>query len=381
MVRVFALLCFLCVLFSCSSKKDDDITKKEKLVDFESSVSAKRLWTVSTGEGKGRKYLRLVPAIDNQTIYAADANGNVSAFDLESGKRLWRTGTDYRVTGGVGAGGGKVFFGTDDGELIVLNATDGELLWKAQTSSEILSAPATNGEVIVAQTIDARVFAYSIDSGDVLWSYDHLSPVLSLRGTASPVFVSNQVICAFDNGQIVSFAVSDGSRTWEARVGQPKGKTDLERIVDVDGTPVIQSGILYAASYQGSLMTFGRAKGNAIWKKPVSTHSRVAVAGGKVFVTTERSEVIAYNSANGDIIWQNDQLKNRGLEAPSISGEYVLTVDEDDHLHILSQSDGSFAHRFKPAGDGFHAPMLSMQDNFYVLSDNGKLSAYQIVAK
>lgn len=381
MVRVFALLCSAFLLFSCSSKKDEEITKKVKLVDFKSTVAVKRQWTSATGSGKGRKYLRLVPAIDNTFIFAADANGNVSAFDLETGKRQWKEKTDFRVTGGVGAGERKVFFGTNDGELVALNAADGEFLWKAQTSSEILAAPSTNGKVVVVQTIDARVFAYDVKTGDLLWSYDHLSPVLSLRGTASPVFVSNQVICAFDNGQIVSFTVSDGSRTWEARVGQPKGKTDLERIVDVDGTPVVQSGTVYAGSYQGSLMAFGRAKGNPMWKKPISTHSRLAVSGGKVFVTTEHSEVVAYNSANGDIVWQNDQLKNRGLQAPSVSGDYLFTVDEDGHLHVLIQSDGSFAHRFKPKGEGFHAPILSYQDSFYVLSDDGKLSAYQIVAK
>lgn len=381
MVRMFALLCSALLLFSCSSKKDEDLTKKEKLVDFESTVTAKKLWSVGTGSGKGRKYLRLSPAIDKKHIFAGDADGNVSAFELESGKRVWKSKTGYRLTGGVGAGNGRVFFGTVDGELIALNGADGEQLWSAQTSSEILSVPTTNGRVVVAQTIDARVFAYDAASGDPLWSYDHLSPVLSLRGTASPVFVSNQVICAFDNGQIVSFNVSDGSRTWEARVGQPKGKTDLERIVDIDGTPMIQSGIVYAGSYQGSLMAFGRAKGNPLWKKPVSTSNRLSVTSGKVFATTQRSEVIAYNSANGDVVWQNDQLKNRGLQSPVVIGDYLLSIDEDGHLHVLSIADGAFAHRFKPAGDGFHAPILSHLGNFYTLSDDGKLAAYQIAPK
>jgi len=379
MLRVVLLLVYVIFLSGCSSNKDkDEQSKVAKLIDFDSTVEVKRLWTANTGEGKNRRYLRLVPAITNKAIYAADANGTVTALDLKTGKRLWRTETEYRVSGGLGAAPGLVIFGTLEGEVVALNAATGEKLWQSVASSEILAPPASNGSIVVAQTIDARVFTFDAKSGEVRWSYDHLSPVLSLRGTSAPIITSTQVICSFDNGQIVSFSAADGSRTWEARVSQPKGKTDLERIVDVDGTPVSSSGLVYAASYQGNVVALGRAQGNPIWKKSMSTYQPLSIANGKVFVSTENSHVLAYNSANGDVVWRNEALLNREVNGPALLGQYVAVIDRSDYVHILSQSDGVFAHRFKPKGDGFRAPMVSHLGRLYILSDDGKLSSYEV---
>lgn len=378
-MRVVLLLLFAVLVSSCSSNKEkDEESKVAKLVKFEKTVKMKRLWSSGTGSGKGRKYLRFVPAIVDDVIYAADPKGRVYAFDTTTGKRQWKTNTKYTISGAVGAGFGRVFFGTIDGHVVALDASNGEKLWEAITSSEILAPPTSNGSIIVAQTIDARVFAFDARTGEQRWSYDHLAPVLSLRGTSSPVMTSTQVVCAFDNGQIVSFSAVDGSRTWEARVSQPKGKTDLERIVDVDGTPKESSGIIYAGSYQGNLIALSRAQGKPIWRKALSTYQNLTVANGKVFVSTDRSRVIAFNSANGDVVWQNEQLLNRQVNAPAAMGDYLVVIDEDDYLHVMSQEDGSFAYRFKPKGDGFHAPMVSHQGKLYLLSDDGKLSSYEI---
>ncbi|WP_245929371.1 outer membrane protein assembly factor BamB [Agarilytica rhodophyticola] len=378
-MRVVLLLLFAVFISSCSSNKEkDEESKVAKLVKFDKTVKMKRLWSAGTGSGKGRKYLRLVPSIDKGVIYTSDPKGQVFAFDVETGKRQWKSKTKYKVSGAIGAGFNRVFFGTIDGRVVTLDAANGEKLWEAKTSSEILAPPATNGSIVVAQTIDARVFAFDAKTGEQVWSYDHLAPVLSLRGTSSPVITATQVICAFDNGQIVSFSAVDGSRTWEARVSQPKGKTDLERIVDVDGTPKESSGIIFAGSYQGNLIALTRAQGKPIWRKALSTYQNLSVANGKVFVSTDRSRVIAFNSANGDVLWQNEQLLNRQINAPAAVGDYVVVVDEEDYLHVLSQDDGSFAYRFKPKGDGFHSPMLSYKDKLYLLSDDGKLSSYEI---
>jgi len=378
-VRIAWLVIFVVFFAACSSNKDkDEETRVAKLVDFERTVKMKRVWSVGTGSGKGRKYLRLLPAIADQRIFAVNPKGEVFAFDLDSGKRQWKVRTQHKISGGVAAASNIVTFGTFDGEVVALDASNGEQLLQSKASSEILAAPATDGSIVVVQTIDARIFAYDAKTGEQRWNYDHLTPVLSLRGNSAPVITSTQVICAFDNGQIVSFSALDGARLWEARVSQPKGRTDLERIVDIDGTPFVDGGLIYAASYRGSVIALGRAQGNPIWKNTVSTFQPLTAAGGKVFVSTDRARVMAYNSANGDVLWQNEQLLNRELTAPAAIGDYLAVIDKDDYLHLLSQSDGSFAYRFKPKGDGFHSPMLSYRDKLYIVSDDGKLSVYEI---
>ncbi len=379
--RTALLLAFTALVACSSNDKKDESSKVADLVDFERSVKHKRLWSVSTGSGEGREHLRLVPAIVNDTIYVGNADGKVRALTRENGKTKWKVDTDTALSGGVGAYHGTVAFGTLDGVVVALDSETGAERWRAQVSSEILAPPAVNSSVVVVQTIDARVFAFDAESGSRRWAYDHLTPVLSLRGTAGPVISSTQVVCAFDNGQVVSFSVIDGSRTWEARVSQPKGKTDLERIVDIDGSPLVEGGLVYAAGYQGNIMAFSRAKGDPIWRQPVSTATALSMARDRIFVSTDEAHIIAFSATNGEIVWENESLRNRSAGAPAAVGDYLITIDSDDYLHVLSQNDGTFVHRFKPAGDGFSTQAQVHLGTFYLLSDDGKLSAYTLSSR
>ncbi|MFT5082714.1 MAG: outer membrane protein assembly factor BamB [Lentisphaeria bacterium] len=378
MLRLFCLLCAIMWLAACSSNKEKEEDKVAKLVKFTNTISVDRVWKASSGSSSGRRYKQIVPIVVNDVVYSADATGAVFAFHKESGKRLWKTDLDVKISGATGAGFGLVMVGTIDADVVAIDATNGEVKWTSKASSEVLSAPATNGSIVVAQTIDGRVFAYDAKTGETRWSYDHLTPILSLRGTSGPVVTTTQVICAFDNGQIVSFSALDGSRLWEARVAQPKGKTDLERIVDIEGNVVVDSGVVYAVSYQGNVAALARGKGNPIWSKTASSFYPVAVDQGKVFVSTDKSKVIAYNAASGDVLWENNQLQNREINGPAVIGDYVAVIDKDDYMHVMSQQDGSFVYRFKPKGDKFKSPMVSDDGKLYILSDDSVLSVYEV---
>ncbi len=373
------LLCVLsaCVLTACTNSDEKESERVAELVDFEPSVKFEKVWSSSVGSGQG-KYARFVPAIDRTSIYAADAEGRVFAFDLESGKRLWKTETDLEVSGAVGAGYGVVLVGSFDAEILALSSESGEQLWSASVTSEIVAPPATNGDIAVVQTIDGRVFAFDLKTGEQRWSYDHVTPVLSLRGTAAPVLTATQVICAFDNGQILSFSSSDGTLGWEARVAQPKGRTDLERIVDIDGTPLVNGGLVYVSSYQGNVLALSRGQGSPLWNRAISSYRQLASSPGKIFASDDRSGVMALNSANGDLIWHNQQLQNRGATAPVVIDGYVAVIDREGYMHVMSQADGAFAARFKPKGEDFNSPVVSHNKRLYVLSGDGKLSVYQI---
>ncbi|VUD66538.1 Outer membrane protein assembly factor BamB [Thalassocella blandensis] len=378
-MRYLVLLALFALLGACSSNKDKDEEERvAKLPDYDKTIDIDRVWSRNAGSDKNRKYVEIVPAFADGVIYTADVKGRVFAFSADTGDRQWKVDTKFVFAGAVGAGNGLVLAGTSNGEVVALSAETGELLWSKEISSEVVAPPATNGSIVVAQTIDAKVFALDAKTGEVKWSYDHTAPVLSLRGTAAPIVTSTQVICAFDNGQVVSFSASDGSRTWEARAAQPKGKTDLERIVDIDGSPVVSGGFVYVSSYQGNLLALYRSQGKEIWRKAESSFYSPAVGIGRVFISTDRSRVVAFNSANGDVAWTNEQLLNREISAPIVFGDYVAVIDSDDYLHMFNVEDGSYVHRFKPKGDGFKAPMLYDNGRLFILSDDGKLSAYEV---
>jgi len=378
----YFLFLWVAVIFAvvgCSSKNDKaESLKPAKLVKFDATAKLKRVWSVSAGKGQDKRYSKFVPVIIDNAIYVADTKGSVFAYDKDSGKRLWRKKIKARVSGAIGGAASVLLLGTYDAEVIALSILDGQEIWRSNASSEILAPPVANDEVAVVQTIDGRVFGYEITTGKQLWSYDHSTPVLSLRGTASPVMAGAQVVIAFDNGQLISLTAKDGSLNWDSRISQPKGRTELERIVDIDGTPLVQGGLVYAANYHGNVSAFERAKGRTLWRQETSTHQNLAAAGGKVFVSTEESSIVAFDEGNGALLWSNKDLSLRATGAPAIIGDYLAVIDGKGYLHLLNQDDGQFAYRFKPKGRGFRSPMLSDNDRLIILSDNGKLSAYKL---
>lgn len=376
------ILCFTVLVFglsSCSSKDDKaEALKPAELVDFEASAKLKRVWSVSAGKGQDKRYSKFVPKILGNNIYVADVKGNVFAYNKISGKRLWKKKIDARVSGAIGGAGTVLLLGTYDAELIALSILDGQEVWRSKASSEILAPPAANQSVAIVQTIDGRVFGYDIETGKELWSYDHSTPVLSLRGTASPVVAGAQAVIAFDNGQIISLNAKDGALIWDSRISQPTGRTELERIVDIDGTPLVEGAIVYAANVHGNVTAIARAKGRILWKQEASTHNNLVVAGGKVFVSADDSSLMAVDSGNGALLWSNKSLLRRNIGSPAVIGDYLTVIDDKGYLHLMKQDDGEFAYRFKPKGDGFRSPVLSDDNRIIVLSDDGKLSAYEL---
>lgn len=372
-----AAACVVTTLSGCSSNKESENLKPLPLVDFKSSVKVERVWSAKVGKGQDRRYTVFVPAVLDNAVYASDTEGNVFGFNVETGKRLWKQELDEPVSGAVGAGGGLVLVGTYEGKVIALDAATGELKWKAKASSEVLAPPQSNGSIVVASTIDARLFAYDALTGDPLWSHDHIAPILTLRTTAAPVISNTQVLSAFDNGQLLSFSASDGSVGWEVRVAQPKGRHDLEKLVDIDGTPVMDSAFIYTTSYRGAVMAIARGNGRVMWKRDASSYVRPAVADNVVYVATEDDRLIAYSAGNGGTQWENAEMLRRDLSAPGIMGDYVTAIDKKGYMHVLSRETGEFVARIKPSGDGFRSVPVSHKDGVILLSDDGVLSFYR----
>jgi outer membrane protein assembly factor BamB len=230
-------LCALALvpLAACHSKKDKAIDPPAELTDFPASLRVQRVWDTGLG-GKKAEVLRLgldVAAADGHA-YAAGRSGDVEAFNVDSGKSLWRTRTKAPLSGGTGVGNGLVVVGSSEGAVIALNAADGSERWRAKVNGEVLSAPAVATNAVIVRTVDGKLHALASDTGKQIWEYEQQVPRLSLRGTAIPVIVGNEVICGFDNGKVAALSLSDGSLLWETTVAPARGRTELERLVDID---------------------------------------------------------------------------------------------------------------------------------------------------
>lgn len=370
---VCALLVSGCSVFG---KKDG--TEPMELVDFEPSVELETVWKQKVGAGRKKAVIKLQPALDGDVIYAADVRGRVEAFNRHTGKRLWLSKTDVEVTGGVGASNNLVLLGSRSGKVLALSAEDGRELWNTQLSSEVVAVPGTNGEVVAAQTMDGKLHVLDAETGDPKWKYENPPPVLTLRGSATPLVTDSVVYAAFATGKVMAFNTGNGLVVWEHRVALPQGRSELDRMVDIDAAPLLNDGVLYVGSYQGKVAALNRTNGRPAWSQDGSTHQDFALAKRRLFISEADSQVIALGATSGEIIWQNDELLRRKLNGPAILGDYVAVGDFDGYLHILNQSDGEFAARRRVDRGGIGGSMVTDGEILYVLSNDGRLVALKV---
>ncbi|MGE3298256.1 MAG: outer membrane protein assembly factor BamB [Porticoccaceae bacterium] len=360
-------------------KKDKKADEPNDLKKIDASIDLKRLWSLGVGEGQEPQDATLVPALVDGVVYAASRDGRVIAADAAEGERRWRTDLDLTLTGGVGVGGGLVLIGGVDGDLIALRADSGEEAWRVALSSEMLAPAAANADVVVVATQDARVFGLSVPTGKQLWTYEGDRPLLTLRATATPVMAESMAVVGFANGKLVAFDAVSGTVVWEARVAMPGGRTELERMVDVN-TPVLGGDILYAVSYQGRVAAYSRGTGRELWARDASSHRAPSLGANQVYIVGAEDQVIALRATGGQELWVNRDLRLRNLSAPQAIGDVVAVADVEGYLHLLSQVDGRIVGRVKVDSDGVSTSLASDGERLYVLDNSGALTAYGLRA-
>jgi len=374
-------------LAACSTVKgwfaadDEDPTAPVELVDIEQKVKISKQWSVGVGNGQGKGFYKLQPVISGGTIYAASADGELKAIDRDRGKTLWKADLETLLSGGVGVYEKALFLGSSDGFVLKVSADSGELLWSTRLQGEVLAPPQGNGRVVVAQTYDGKLQGLDFDSGEKLWTYDSNVPVLTIRGTGTPILNNNTVYAGFANGRVLAFDAESGAVQWEVRVAISQGRSEIERIVDVDGAMALVGSELYAASYQGRVVAIDAASGRKVWQQDVSSFSGVSQGFGNVYVADEDGTLYAYQRNGQGLRWQQDALGYRELSRPTPVSSYVAVSDLEGVVHVISQVDGEFVGRVKAGGDGARADMLADGNMLYVFTNDGKLIAYEITAK
>ena len=377
-----AALC-LALLSGCgsNSSKNEEDRKPAKLPKFKSEIHIKTLWSAGVGDGQGDGHHHLRPVIDGDVRYAAGSDGTVMALDRLRGKRLWKRDFDLPFSGGVGYGNGMLLLGTSDGLVLALDAGDGSQLWSTEILGEVMAPPQTDGEVVVVQDYTGKMRGLDAESGEPLWLHDSNQPVLTLRGTSTPVIFERLAIGGFGNGKVIALDISTGAVRWESRVAIAQGRSDIDRIVDLDGTMVLVGNILYAVSYQGRVAAIDIGTGRKQWQESASSYSGVEQGFGNIYVAEESGTVSAFYRNGEGVRWQQPDLAYRRLSAPKAIRGYLAVGDLEGFVHFMSQVDGRFVGRTKVDGKGIRADMLAVDNTLYVFGNSGRLEALRITAK
>jgi outer membrane protein assembly factor BamB len=346
-----------------------------ELVDLENPISPRILWDASVGGGTDEERVKLVPYVDGGRVYVAEREGEIRALDASNGRTLWKTDSELNISGGPGAGDGLVLVGTSDAEVAAFDQENGQPRWRAQVSSEVVSVPKIDQGVVVVHTIDGKLTALQASNGKQLWVYERSMPVLSLRGSSSPVISGSNVICGFANGKLMAFDLNDGRVQWESTISVPRGRSELERMVDIHGDPLVLGGAVYVATYQGELAGVIEASGEVVWRRALSSYAGLGNDFQQLYVTDAEDNVWAIDPRNGSALWKQDKMLGRKLSAPVAVGDYVVVGDYEGYLHWLSPEDGRIVGRIRVGSDRISTQPVVVDGVAYVLGDGGELAA------
>jgi outer membrane protein assembly factor BamB len=383
-LRLLMVLSLSLTLTACSTVKgwfdndDDEAAQPAELVEFVPEMEVKSIWSTNVGKGQGKVYNFLSPIINGERIYAAGSAGIVMALDKKSGKTIWKTDLDMPLSGGVGYGAGQILLGSSNGDVVVLDPADGSEQWRVSVSGEVLSAPQSNGTIVIVQSYDGKLRGLDADDGSELWVYDSSLPVLTVRGSSTPIIDGRTVMAGFASGKAMAFDLKTGAIKWDTRVAIAQGRSEIDRIIDIDGEMLLNNNILYAVSYQGRVAAIDVPSGRKIWQQDASSSVSIDQGFGNVYVSEDNGSVVAFYRSGQGVRWEQPRMENRRLSGPKTIKGFVAVGDFEGYVHFLSQVDGRFVGRIKVDGKGVRATMLSEGDVLYVFGNSGKLAALRV---
>jgi outer membrane protein assembly factor BamB len=380
LIRTAGLITATLLVAGCGlfADKDEELEPKE-LVSIKESVKVRKVWSAKLGGGSEALRLALRPTGDGNRIYAASHDGKVSAFDPETGKLAWRTKLDVEITAGPGVGEGYVAVMSRDGYAILLDADNGEERWRVDVEAESLARPLIKDETVVVKTIDNRLQAFSLFDGRSRWSIQRSTPPLTMRGSSSPVAVGNNVIAGFDSGRILGAELDGGTIVWEAMLSPPQGRSDLDRLSDIDGELAVVGQDVYATGYQGRLAAAASESGQILWSREVSSVEGVAADWNSLYTVRDDGEILALTRRNGSESWRNDSLLRREPTLAIPFGTTVVVGDFEGYIHFFNTIDGEAVARKKLGGSAISSDPFVMANRLYVQTDGGELGVFVIV--
>ena len=365
-------------LAGCSSDKPPGWvgTKSEpaKLAEFTGTAKFDVRWNVPVGD-PGENMLQ--PALAKDAVYAVSGKGSLARLDTSTGRQAWRVESDIKVSGGVGNGEGLVLIGSNKGDVLAYDE-NGNLRWKSRVSSEVLSVPQVADGVVIVRSGDGRITGLDATNGKRIWMYERSTPALVVRSHAGVTIQRGVAYAGFAGGKLVAINIKNGEVLWETSVSQPRGNTELERISDITGNPVVDDEQVCAISFQGRVSCNDIAQGSPLWNREFSSDKGMTLLRKYLYLADANGSVIVLDKTSGSVLWKNDQLFMRGVTAPAVLMNFVVVGDYEGYLHGVNREDGSYAARIKLDGGAIKAAPIQLDDGLLVQTQSGELYSVSI---
>lgn len=373
----FALAILSLAIAGCSSNKIKvEKVKPNPLPKLEQSTSLVQVFSQKVSATDAADPLRLTMAKDGGVLFILDPKkGTVSAYRGKD--RLWQNEiSKIGLSSGVTAADGIVVIGNKKGQIFALDQASGEQKWTAQLSGSLISSALIQSGRVVVVANDNTTFGLADESGQQVWTYKLPGEQFSLRGQASPVTLDpNTVLVASSNAYLYAIDSLSGTLRMQRRVAVSDGRSDIQRLIDIDAEPTVAGQFVVTTSYQGQVTVTDLASQRVVWSEDTSSITRPGVSGRQVFVSQTDGQLVSYDLITGQKIWTNDQLLNRNLSNPVMLGQELLVGDLDGVLHMIDPTSGNIIGRSKTSGEVRSLRVLDNQ--LYVATRTGALSIWQ----
>lgn len=382
MTRRWSVIASVLILSGCSifGGGDDDevaVDPPVELAEFQPTLRISELWKAKVGGGTENLLLGLRPATDGARVYAGDHEGTVIAVDIANGKDLWRVDTGLRLSGGPAFGQGLIVFGTSDGEVVALDVQDGSERWRVPVFGEVLAAPVISQGYVLVRSVDGRLRALEAGTGSERWNIEQPVPRLTLRGNSTPAVAGELIVAGFDNGRIAAYELADGDVRWENVVAAPSGRTEIQRLADVDADVRVIDQDIYVASFNGRTANLALESGQILWSQDLPSYRGLSADWIAIYVTDDSSHVVALNRSSGAIMWTQEDLHMRAVTTPVPYQSTVVVADFEGYLHWLDAATGAMAGRVRADDVAIIAPPVVAGEILVVLTESGRLAAYR----
>ena len=370
-----------CSLFS----GEEDVVKMSPLPTVENQFTPSTAWDVSVGSGIGDFYSNLHPAYADSVVYAADRKGTVKAVNADDGKEVWSVNLAEKdgwfsrkpalLSGGLTIAGGHVYVGSEKAQVYALDAGTGAIVWQTTAAGEVLSRPTASDGLVLVHTSNGQLQALDENSGVVKWTVNLDMPALSLRGESAPAVAFGAAIVGGDNGRVSAVLMQQGQLIWQQRISQATGTTEIDRLSDVDTTPVIVNGVVYALAYNGNLTALDLRSGQILWKRELGSVNDFIVDGNRIYVADQNDRVLALTTDGGVTLWTQSDLLHRLLTAPALYNGSLVVGDSEGYLHWINPEDGRFVAQQKVDSSGFLTEPVVADGKLLIQAKDGTVYA------
>ncbi|MGH8185739.1 MAG: outer membrane protein assembly factor BamB, partial [Steroidobacteraceae bacterium] len=369
------------VLLTVLGCGDKEIDPPAELVDIVPKRDVRQIWSAGLGGKSENLRLALRPAVVDGFLYAASHGGDVTAIAVDTGRRAWSARLKLPLSAGPEVAGGLVVLASTDGDIVALDATNGSERWRKSVGSEVLARPLVANDVVVIRTVDGHVEGLAAADGAGRWSVDEQVPRLTLRGTAPPTLANDRIVAGFDNGKVLAIDPRNGDVLWDTVVNAPRGRTELERLADIDAPARVSGDDIFVVGFQGRVAMLALDSGQIWWARDASSYRGFAMDEQNLYLTNADSVVIAMRRSDGAVQWEQDTMRRRSLTAPAIDGDALVVGDFEGYLHWLDKATGEIVARRKTDGERITNAAVSSENGVFVQTDSGKLLAFRSAAR